>query len=117
MWNKNVCFSNKKTIFVIVIGLVCTLALASVWSSEEPMPPVEQPVEPPVEQSEEEMWVPTKEDIAYQDSMYTIIQNTQSDIDTIKQSIVYILERLDYEDGTYDSIRYVKDGEIDKRRN
>ena len=30
------------------------------------------------------MWVPTKEDIAYQDSMYTIIQNTQSDVDTIK---------------------------------
>ena len=117
MWNKNVCLTNKKTIFVIVIGLVCTLALASVWSSEGPIPPVEPPVEHPVEQSDEEMWVPTKEDIAYQDSMYTIIQNTQSDIDTIKQSIVYILERLDYEDGSYDSVRYVKDGEIDKRRN
>ena len=78
---------------------------------------LEPPVEHPVEQSEEEMWVPTKEDIAYQDSMYTIIQNTQSDIDTIKQSIVYILERLDYEDGTYDSIRYVKGGKIDKDRN
>ena len=52
-----------------------TLALASVWPSEEPITPVEPPViEPPVEQSEEEMWVPTKEDIAYQDSMYTIIQ-------------------------------------------
>ena len=63
------------------------------------------------------MWVPTKEDIAYQDSMYTIIQNTQSDIDTIKQSIVYILERLDYEDGTYDSIRYIQGGKIDKDRN
>ena len=64
-----------------------------------------------------EMWIPTKEDIAYQDSMYQIIQNTQSDIDTIKQSIVYIIERLDYKDGTYDSIRYVKDGPIDKKRN
>ena len=117
MWNKNVCLSNKKTIFVIVIGLVCTLALASVWPSEEPITPVEPPAEPPVEQSEEEMWVPTKEDIAYQDSMYTIIQNTQSDIDTIKQSIVYILERLDYEDGTYDSIRYIQGGKIDKDRN
>jgi len=117
MWNKNVCLTNKKTIFVIVIGLVCTLALASVWPSEEPIPVVE----PPLEQVEEidscEIWVPTEEDIAYQDSMYQIILNTQTDIDTIKANIVYILERLDYEDGTYDSIRYVKGGKIDKRRN
>ena len=118
MWNKNICLSNKKTIFVIVIILFCTLALASVWSSEEPIPPVVEPiVEPVVEQSEEEMWVPTKEDIAYQDSMYQIILNTQTDIDTIKANIVYILERLDYEDGTYDSIRYVGGGKIDKNRN
>jgi len=42
---------------------------------------------------EEKPWIPTKEDI------------------------VYILERLDYEDGTWDSIRYVKGGKIDKHRN
>ena len=66
---------------------------------------------------DEEMWVPTIEDIAYQDSMYTIIRNTQSDIDTIKDNIVYIIERLDHVDGTYDSIRYVKGGKIDKKRN
>ena len=53
----------------------------------------------------------------YQDSMYQIIQSTQSDIDTIKANIVYILERLDYPDGSHDSIRYVKGGKIDKRRN
>lgn len=68
-------------------------------------------------ESDEEMWVPTKEDIAYQDSMYSIISNTQNDITDIKQDIVYILERLDYEDGTSDSIRYVKGGKIDKQRN
>ena len=117
MWNKNVCLTNKKTIFVIVIGLVCTLALASVWTSEEPIPVVE----PPVKQVEEidscEIWVPTEEDIAYQDSMFTIIQNTQDDITEIKEDIVFILERLDYEDGTYDSIRYVRGGKIDKIRN
>ena len=70
-----------------------------------------------VEGSEEEMWRPTEEDIAYQDSMYTIIQNTQDDITEIKEDIIYIIERLDYGDGTYDSIRYVKGGKIDKRRN
>tara|TARA_B110000495_G_C22933928_1_gene546053 strand:+ start:302 stop:535 length:234 start_codon:yes stop_codon:yes gene_type:complete len=65
----------------------------------------------------EEIWIPTAEDIAYQDSMYTIIESTQKDINDIKQDIVFILERLDYEDGTYDSIRYVKGGKIDLRRN
>ena len=35
----------------------------------------------------------------------------------IKKDIVYILERLDYPDGSWDSIRYVKGGVIDKRRN
>ena len=96
---------------VLTTLLISTLVIASVWSEE-----VEVIKEtPPVQ--EEEMWIPTKEDIAYQDSMYTIIQNTQSDIDTIKASIVYILERLDYEDGSYDSIRYVKGGVIDIRRN
>ena len=63
------------------------------------------------------MWIPTKEDIAYQDSMFNIIQQTQSDLDTIKKEITYILERLDYEDGSWDSIRYVKGGKIDKLRN
>jgi len=70
-----------------------------------------------VKETPPEMWIPTEEDIAYQDSMYQIILTTQTDIDTIKANIVYILERLDYEDGSYDSIRYVKGGKIDKRRN
>tara|TARA_R110000824_G_scaffold85108_2_gene211784 strand:+ start:70 stop:387 length:318 start_codon:yes stop_codon:yes gene_type:complete len=104
---------------VIAILLVSTLVLASVlYVPENIVPPVEPPLEhTEVEGTEEEMWIPTKEDIAYQDSMYQIILNTQTDIDTIKANIVYILERLDYEDGTYDSIRYVKGSVIDKRRN
>ena len=86
--------------------------LAAVWPRE-----VEEIIEEGSEGEQVEIWIPTEEDIAYQDSMYTIIQNTQSDIDTIKDNIVYIIERLDYVDGTYDSIRYVKGGKIDKRRN
>ena len=112
MWNKNICLSNKKTIFVIVIILFCTLALASVLREPENIVIKETPPS-----NNEEMWIPTEEDIAYQDSMFKIIQTTQNDIDTIKQEIIYILERLDYADGSYDSIRYVKDGKIDKRRN
>ena len=110
MWNKNICLTSRKTILLIVVILFSTLVFASVWSTT-----VEEVLEIPVE--EKEMWVPTKEDIAYQDSMYTIIKNTQNDITDIKKDIVHILERLDYEDGTWDSIRYVKGGEVDKRRN
>jgi len=115
LWNKCICLTSRKTWMILTTLLISTLVIASVWSSEEPTLPVEPPVELPEEN--EEIWVPTKEDIAYQDSMYTIIQNTQSDVDTIKIQVQMIIERLDYEDGTYDSIIYVKDGPIDKRRN
>ena len=96
---------------MIVIILLSTLVLASVWPTT-----VKEVIETEVE-DKEEMWIPTEEDIAYQDSMFTIIQNTQNDLTDIKKDIVHILERLDYADGTYDSIRYVKGGKIDKRRN
>jgi len=109
MWNKSICLTSRKTTLLIVIILLSTLVLAGVLYEPENI--VEVKETPP------EMWIPTEEDIAYQDSMYQIILTTQTDIDTIKANIVYILERLDYEDGTYDSIRYVKGGKIDKRRN
>jgi hypothetical protein len=92
---------------VIVSLFLSTLVIASVWPDKIVV----------VEVVEEVAWIPTAEDIAYQDSMYTIIKNTQNDLTDIKKDIVHILERLDYADGTYDSIRYVKDGKIDKRRN
>ena len=93
---------------VIVILLFSTIVLANVWTTEII---VEE------EGNEKEMWIPTKEDIEYQDSMFSIIQNTQNDVTDIKEDIVLIIERLDYVDGTHDSIRYVKDGKIDKKRN
>lgn len=113
MWNKSICLTSRKTTLLIIIILLSTLVLAGVLY--EPENTIEIKETPPA--NNEEMWIPTEEDIAYQDSMYQIIQQTQNDIDTIKQEIIYILERLDYADGTSDSIRYVKDGKIDKRRN
>ena len=112
MWNKNICLTSRKTTLLIVVILLSTLVLAGVLYEEEPLTIIEEGTE-----GVEEMWIPTAEDIAYQDSMYQIIKNTQSDITSIKQDIVHILERLDYEDGTWDSIRYVKGGKIDQRRN
>jgi len=92
LWNKNICLTNRLCILLIIGALFSTLVLASVWPSE-----VEEIIEEGSEETEE-MWIPSKEDIAYQDSMYTIIQNTQSDVDTIKVQVQMIIERLDYED-------------------
>tara|TARA_R110001592_G_C12858425_1_gene722579 strand:- start:16 stop:354 length:339 start_codon:yes stop_codon:yes gene_type:complete len=108
LWNKNICLTSPVSVMIIISLMFSTLVIASSVIYKEKVVKVE---------TVEEMWIPTKEDIAYQDSMYSIIQNTQNDITDIKQDIVYILERLDYEDGTWDSIRYVKGGKIDKRRN
>ena len=108
IWNTNICLTSPVSIMIIVTLFLSTIVLANVWTEE--VVKVENDIDG-------KMWVPTKEDIAYQDSMYTIIRNTQNDVTDIKQDIVLILERLDYEDGTWDSIRYVKGGKIDKRRN
>jgi len=112
IWNTNICLTSPVSIMIIVTLFLSTIVLANVWTEEEVVVIIKKN-----DVKEEQMWVPTKEDIAYQDSMYTIISNTQNDITDIKKDIVYILERLDYEDGTWDSIRYVKGGKIDKRRN
>ena len=112
IWNRNICLTSPTSIMIIISLFLCVTVLANVWGKEEVVVIIKKN-----DVKEEQMWVPTKEDIAYQDSMYTIIANTQNDITDIKQDIVYILERLDYEDGTWDSIRYVKGGKIDKRRN
>jgi sensor histidine kinase regulating citrate/malate metabolism len=108
LWNKNICLTSRVSLLIIVSLMLSTWVIASVYKVEKKLV---------VEEEETKLWIPTAEDIAYQDSMYTIISNTQNDITDIKQDIVHILERLDYADGTYDSIRYVKGGKIDKRRN
>jgi len=107
IWNTNICLTSPISIMIMVALFFSTIVLANVWTEEV--------VE--ITEEEKKMWIPTKEDIAYQDSMYSIIQNTQNDVTDIKEDIVLILERLDYEDGTWDSIRYVKGGKIDKHRN
>ena len=106
LWNKCICLTSRKSSMIIISLLLSTVVIASVW-----------PNKIIIVEEETKSWVPTAEDIAYQDSMYQIIKSTQNDLTDIKKDIVHILERLDYADGTYDSIRYVKDGKIDKRRN
>ena len=117
LWNKNICLTNRICALFVVGVLFSTLVLASVWSEEELIKPIESLTKQVEVVDSTTIWIPTKEDIEYQDSMFTIIQNTQDDITDIKEDIVLILERLDYADGTWDSIRYVKGSKIDKRRN
>jgi hypothetical protein len=114
--NKNICLTSRSTIMVIIALLISTLVLASVLAPST-VPAI---IEEEDEVTEEEVWVPTKEDIEYQDSMFCIIEQTQQDVDTIKQdidAILYKLDRLEYKDGTSDSIRYVKGGPINRKRN
>ena len=111
IWNKNICLTNRKTLMVIAVILFSTLVLAGVLYESENIVEVKES-----EPTNEEMWVPTKEDIAYQDSMYQIILQTQNDVDTIKVQVQMIIERLDYKDGTYDSIRYVNKNKENQSR-
>tara|TARA_R110000751_G_scaffold15325_1_gene49897 strand:+ start:328 stop:654 length:327 start_codon:yes stop_codon:yes gene_type:complete len=97
----------NKSIYAILLGTII-IVFMSPWGVNEIKAE---------DETLEKMWAPTVEDIAYQDSMYQIIQNTQNDISYIKKDIVHILERLYYKDGTWDSIRYVKGGAIDRRIN
>ena len=95
---------------VIISLFLSTLVIASVWPDKIVV----------VEVVEEVAWIPTAEDIAYQDSMYSIIEQTQLDIEGIKSDIngiIYKLDVLYYDDGSWDSIRYVDGGVIDNRIN
>jgi|TARA_R110000744_G_scaffold122827_1_gene227860 hypothetical protein len=98
---------------VIISLFLSTLVIASVITNTKKSPIIKL-------NKTEEPWQPTKEDIAFQDSMFYLLETTQQDLDTIRagiNKILWKLERFDYPDGTWDSIRYVKGGKIDKRRN
>lgn len=110
LWNKNICLTSRVSLLIMISLMFSTWIIAKVYKVEK-NPIIVEAVKI------EEVWIPTAEDIAYQDSMYTIIRNTQNDLSDIKKDIVLIIERLDYADGSYDSIRYVKGGKIDERRN
>ena len=108
--NTNICLTSRRSLLVIAILLISTLVIAGVITEKKVI----------VKDKDKEFCIPSAEDIAYQDSMFSIVELTQSDIDTIKiaiDDILWKLEKLDYPDGTYDSIRYVKGGKIDKKRN
>lgn len=106
------CISTSTTVVICLALLIGTSAVASILTTSNKVEIIKAKTETP--------WEPTIEDIAFQDSMYAIIERTQLDLDTIRigiDRILYKLDRFDYPDGTYDSIRYVVGGKIDKLRN
>ena len=111
-WNTNICLTSKCSIRVILL-IACSLLLLAFGYANVPKKTV-------LIEVGEEPWVPTQEDLDYQDSMYNIIEQTQLDIEGIKSDIngiIYKLDRLYYDDGSWDSIRYVEGGVIDNRIN
>lgn len=102
IWNR--CFTSTKVLLIVALVLFSTMLLASILNSPKPIKDL-NPL--PVKDSVQ-VWIPTKEDIEYQDSMFAIIQQTQLEVDTIKEAIdhiLYKLDRIEYSDGSWDSIR------------
>ena len=108
LWNKSICITSRKTLLLIIVVFLSTLVLASVWPTKAEEIKIIKPIL-------EKPWSPSPEDVAFQDSMFSIIEKTQRDLDTIRagiDKILWKLERFDYPDGTWDSIRYVKGGAV-----
>ena len=100
----NKCISSSTIVLVFAIMIISTMAIASIINLEEPM---ESSIDV-IPQDSVQVWIPTKEDIKYQDSMWHIINQTQKDVDIIKEDIediLYKLDRIEYSDGTWDSVR------------
>lgn len=88
-------------VLIVALVLIGTMAIASILNVEESSIDM-------IPQEVEQVWIPTADDIEYQDSMWQIINRTQKDVDIIKEDIediLYKLDRIEYSDGTWDSIR------------
>jgi len=115
----NTCISSTMIVMILALVLIATMAIASIYNSNEQGASLID-ITPHEVDSSESVWTPTKEDIAYQDSMFAIVEQTSQDVDTIKEAIdhiLYKLERIEHADGTIDSIRYIEGGAIDQSRN
>ena len=75
--------SNISIIAISCIVLFSVMLIGSVMSDHKTNNDIPQ------------VWIPTDEDIAYQDSMWVIVNQTSLEVDTIKESIDHIIDRLD----------------------
>jgi len=109
------CISSTQIVLIIVIVLMSITAIASMYNNN-----TMESIVSIQEEKDTTIWVPTQEDLAYQDSMFRIVNQTSIDLDTIKADIdriLFKLERLEYSDGSSDSIRYEEGSAMDIKRN
>jgi hypothetical protein len=88
-----------------IVVVVFALAISNLLTN------VSSPVQGPVNN----YWVPTNEDILYQDSMYQIIKDTENNMDTINIGMARIIKKLDiiiYRDGSSDSVKLYEDSHV-----
>ncbi len=95
----NKCIDSTTIVLIVGIMIMSTIAIASIMQTES-MDPNDTSMDatPP----DSVVWIPTKEDIQYQDSMWTIINETQNDVEIIKEDIeviLYKLDRIEIKDG------------------
>lgn len=101
----------RDSITIAGAGLCGMLALVFVLAISNLVTTTSSPVQGPVNN----YWVPTDEDIMYQDSMYQIIKETDSNMDTINQGMTRIIKKLDviiYENGLSDSIELYEEDHV-----
>ena len=118
IWNKLLCISSTGLVMIALAIVSSTMLIASIMNSGIKEGPY--PLNELKEVKDTTQWIPTQEDLAYQDSMFHIVDQTSRDLDTIKADInriLFKLERIEYSDGSIDSIRYEEGGAIDQRRN
>ena len=75
-------FNSVKTILILSLVLFTSVGIGilTVDSKEEPV---------------NDIWIPTEEDIQYQDSMWSIIEDTRRSVDTIRDVMDNIIWKLD----------------------
>ena len=66
--NTNICLTSRKSLLVMITLLISSLVIAGVVIPRETVKDVT------------EIWIPTAEDVKYQDSLWNIINQTQQDI-------------------------------------
>ena len=86
LFNKTICLNNKTCVMCLIAILISTALLATVLTPEDQVT---------LTATDNNIWIPTKDDIAYQDSMYIILRTLNADVKDIKQDITNILFELE----------------------
>ena len=86
LFNTNICITRRMWILCVVSILISTILLARVITEVD---------EVVIKDTGENIWVPSRDDIAYQDSMYIIIRTTNTDVKNIKKDLTKIVDKLD----------------------